>query len=122
VNDADTSWNGDIAAGPTGDIAMTSGAILGQQRVLRRLMTNQNDYVWHPTYGAGLGQFIGMPVDARSLVGVIKSEIFAEAAVARQPEPAISANALPNGSIYLSISYVDAVNGDAQSLTFTVSN
>jgi hypothetical protein len=120
MNDATLSWGGDLVTGPAGDIALASGSGLGQQRVLRRLLTNSNDYVWHPDYGAGLGQFVGTTINERQIVGTIKSQIFEEAAIARQPDPAVVAEAFPNGSVYVAISYVDATNGATQSLTFTV--
>lgn len=120
MNDATLFWGSDLVPGPTGDIALASGSSLGQQRVLRRLLTNEDDYVWHPDYGAGLGQFVGATINERQIVGMIKSQIFAEAAVARQPDPAVVAQAFPNGSVYVAISYVDATNGATQSLTFTV--
>ena len=122
MNDATLVWGGDLVVGPTGDIAVASGATLGQQRVLRRLLTNEKDYVWNPKYGAGLGQFVGAIVNVRQIVGMIKSQIFAEPAVARQPDPAVAAEAFPNGSVYLEINYVDALEGSTQSLTLTVGN
>ena len=30
----------------SGDISVVSGPLLGQQRVLRRLLTNPGDYIW----------------------------------------------------------------------------
>jgi hypothetical protein len=122
MNDATLLWGGDIVVGPTGDIALASGGTLGQQRVLRRLLTNENDYVWNPRYGAGLGQFVGAVINERQIVGVIKSQIFAEATVARQPDPTVAAEAFSDGSVYLEINYVDALDGNTQSLTFTVGN
>ncbi len=122
MNDATLVWGGDLVIGPTGDIALASGGTLGQQRVLRRLLTNENDYVWNPDYGAGLGQFVGAVTNEREIVGIIKSQIFEETAVSRQPDPAVAAEAFPNGSVYLEINYVNALNGSTQSLTFTVGN
>jgi hypothetical protein len=122
LNDATLVWGGDLVIGATGDIAVASGTNLGQQRVLRRLLTNANDYVWHPSYGAGLGQFVGATINERMIVGTIKSQIFAESAVARQPDPTITAQMLSNASVYVEISYVDALNGGTQSLSFTVSS
>jgi hypothetical protein len=122
LNDASLVWGGDIIVGATGDIAVASGSGLGQQRVLRRLLTNMRDYVWQPIYGGGLGQFVGTTIDQRKIIGTVKSQIFAESAVASQPDPTITAQMLLNGSVLVGISYVDALNGGTQSLTFTVSN
>ena len=57
MSDISHQWGSDLSIGPTGDFALVSGAILGQQRVLRRLLTNPGDYIWHPDYGAGLAEF-----------------------------------------------------------------
>ena len=59
-------FGADLQAGPTGDLALADGAALGRQRVLRRLLTNPGDYIWHPTYGAGLARFVGHPFGSRS--------------------------------------------------------
>ena len=64
--------------GVTGDISVASGPLLGQQRVLRRLLTNPGEYIWQLDYGAGLARFIGQPVNPSQITAVIRSEIFKE--------------------------------------------
>ncbi len=118
--DAALLWNEDIGSGNTGDIALATGTMLGQQRVLRRLLTNPGDYVWHPDYGAGLARFIGKPCDAASVRSAIRSQIFEEACVARQPEPVIDVRAGPDGYVYVQIRYIDATNGETQLLSFNL--
>jgi hypothetical protein len=81
--DLDHDFGGDLALGPTGDLATVTGTVLGQQRVLRRLLTNAGDYIWHLAYGAGLPAVIGTPVDAVTIEGMVRGQIFLEAAVAR---------------------------------------
>jgi phage baseplate assembly protein W len=123
VFDLSHQWASDLSIGPTGDLALVSGSILGQQRVLRRLMTNPGDYIWQLGYGAGLGQFIGQPTNASQIQAVIRSQIFKEAAVARTPEPVISVQADPTsgaGTVYVQIRYVDAATGQTQVLSFSV--
>ena len=115
-------WGGDLSLGPTGDLALASGSTLGQQRVLRRLLTNPGEYIWEPSYGAGLAQFIGGPANALQIRAVIRSQIFKEAAVARSPEPVI--DVVPSsaeGSVYVHIRYVDSGSGQTQTLSFSVS-
>lgn len=117
-------WGSDLTIGATGDLQIANGTELGQQRVLRRLLTNPGDYIWHPNYGAGLAQFIGAPANPLQIQAVIRSQIFKESAVARTPEPLIDVELSPgeaNGSIYVSIRYVDASNGQTQTLAFSVS-
>ncbi len=54
--DLSHQWGDDLTVGPTGDMALVTGSVFGQQRVLRRLMTNPGDYIWQLDYGAGLAQ------------------------------------------------------------------
>ena len=118
--DASLVWGGDMAFTPTGDLSMEDGGSLGQQRVLRRLLTNPQDYTWHPEYGGGLGQFVGDVANARMIEGAIRSQLYVEAAVAHQPEPEVSAASLADGSVYVNIVYADAPSLTAQTLTFSV--
>lgn len=116
-------WGSDLALGPTGDLAVVAGPALSQQRVLRRLLTNPLDYIWQPTYGAGLAGFIGQPANTLQIRATIRSQIFKEAAVARDPEPTIDVMLCPGGAIgdvYVHILYGDAPTGQTQVLTFSV--
>lgn len=114
--DASLPWGGDLAPGPTGDLAAAAGAALGRQRVLRRLLTNPGDYVWHPDYGAGLARFIGQPVSSAAIRAAIRAQIFREPAVARQPEPVIDIAAGPPGTLSIAIRYTDAGSAEPVSL------
>ena len=113
-------FGADLLVGPTGDVAMASGSALGQQRVLRRLLTNAGDYIWHPGYGAGLAQFVGQPADTTRIRAVIRSQIFKEAAVARTPEPLIDVTFDQTGTVYVHVRYADASTGETQTLSFSV--
>jgi len=121
--DLSHQWASDLSTGPTGDLALVNGSTLGQQRVLRRLMTNPGDYIWHMNYGAGLAQFIGQPCNASQIQAIIRSQIFKEATVARTPEPVITVQSdqiSGAGSVYVQIRYVDAATGQTQVLSFSV--
>lgn len=124
MSDAFHQWGSDLAVGATGDISTATGSLLGQQRVLRRLLTNPGDYIWQLDYGAGLARFIGQPANALQIKAVIRSQIFKEAAVARQPEPLIDVQIAPggaSGTVYVYIRYNDAASGQTQVLSFSVS-
>lgn len=114
------SFGGDLAVGPTGDLALAEGGLLTQQRVLRRLLTNAGDYLWQLSYGAGLGQFVGQPGAPASIAGIARSQMLQEAAVAPSPVPTASAQAGGDGTVTLTISYADAASGTTSSLSFTV--
>jgi hypothetical protein len=116
-------WSSDLSVSSTGDLTLVSGSLLGQQRVLRRLMTNPGDYIWQLDYGAGLAQFIGQPGNASQVQAVIRSQIFKESVVARTPEPTVSVQFDPSGgtgTVYVQILYVDAPSGQTQFLSFAV--
>jgi len=121
VQDATLLWGGDLSAGPTGDLALATGTALGQQRVLRRLLTNPGDYIWQLQYGAGLAQFVGAPCNIAAIKAAIRSQIFMESAVTRLPEPLIDVQSAQDGSVYVYIRYVDATDSTTQVLSFSVS-
>ncbi len=75
----------DLSLGPTGDLALVSGSLAVEQRVLRRLLTAPGAYIWHVPYGAGLGALVGMPANARLITGLVRQQMGLEAAVAQNP-------------------------------------
>jgi len=116
-------WGSDLGFGPTGDLAIVTGSTFGQQRVLRRLLTNPLDYIWQPGYGAGLAGFIGQPANVLQIRAQVRSQIFKEAAVAQSPEPTIDVTLSRGGAagdVYVHLLYVDAQTGQTQILTFSV--
>ena len=113
-------YGGDLLLGPSGDLASVDATLLGQQRVLRRLLTNRGDYLWNPAYGAGLGQFVGQPASVARIRSAIRSQIFQESAVARQPEPVIDVRADGSGIVTVLVSYADSNTGATQVLSFSV--
>ena len=122
MSDALLQWGSDLATGASGDLALTTGSSLTQQRVLRRLLTNQGCYIWQPGYGGGLGQYVGTPTNDREIAGSIKGQMLLEAAVSTQPEPTIMAQAFASGTLFVEIQYVDALSGGTELLTFSVSS
>ena len=110
----------DIQTSPTGDLATVEGTLEGQQRVLRRLLTAPGSYIWHPTYGAGLGQFIGKPQTAAQIQGIVRAQMLLEASVAQNPAPTVSVTFTPSGVFTVNIGYVDAQTGTSLTLSFDV--
>jgi hypothetical protein len=124
VNDIFHIWATDLATSATGDLVVATGTTLGQQRVLRRLLTNPGDYIWHTDYGAGLGRFVGSPANETQITAIIRSQIFHEATVAETPAPIINVQISPAGAlstVYVDIRYTDSSSGQTQMLTFSVS-
>lgn len=115
--DASHWFGSDLAPSPTGDLGLVDGIDLGNQRIVRRLMTILQDYVWHPEYGASVPIRIGDTLDIDVVTAVIRSQIFLEAVVSRVPEPKITIEPILNG-VFVSIAYIDALTGEQASLQF----
>jgi hypothetical protein len=124
-------FGGDIAVSATGDLQTVDDTLKGQQRILRRLLTNplrkdssgnpisQADYIWHPNYGAGLPWYIGRTINIPEIRSLIRSQILLESCVAKSPEPIITLKEIPNG-LSCRIQYNDAGTKTAQTLSFDV--
>lgn len=119
MSDLNHYIGGDLSVSPTGDIQQVSGLTQTSQRILRRLLTNQGEYIWHPLYGAGLGKKVGSLLDVRAITGLIRSQIFLEAAVARTPPPEITVTPLLGG-VAVRIKYYDGSTGKLATLNFDV--
>ncbi len=113
-------WGTDLAIGPTGDLGLVSATERGQQRVLRRLLTNPGDYIWRPDYGAGLARYIGQPGGESAIRAAIRGQIFKEDAVAQSPEPLIDVQFTTTGVASVHVRYADAATGSTQILSFSV--
>ncbi|MGH6821948.1 MAG: hypothetical protein ACREC4_00400 [Methylocella sp.] len=118
-------WGNDISASASGDLLTVDGLDRGRQRILRRLLTNSNnngfpsDYLWHPTYGAGCPHRVGETRDINEISAAIRSQIMAEASVAKQPLPEIAINPIDSG-VFVSVRYVDAETGEQAYLSFNI--
>lgn len=112
--------SGDLSTSPTGDMGIVSGSTQGTQRVLRRLLTNPGDYIFHTTYGAGLAGLVGTVTDIGQIKALITGQILLESCVAKNPQPVITVALLSNG-ISVDIRYNDAATGQPVSLAFDVS-
>lgn len=120
--DLNLPWGGDLALTASGDLATVDGDALGVQRVTRRLLTAPQALLFEPAYGAGLPQRIGDPIPARTLTGLVRAQIFAEAAVAQNPAPQVSVNETPVGSgrIVIAVRWTDRTSGAPQLLSFQI--
>lgn len=111
---------GDLSLAANGDLLLAAGDTLVEQRVLRRLLTNAGDYIWHLTYGAGLGAMVGSPANAAAIEAAIRSQIFQESSVAQQPAPVVTTQVNADGSVVCGITYADATTGETNVLTFPI--
>jgi len=120
MSDLALEFGGDLLVGPTGDLLLADGSTLTEQRVLRRLLTNPGDYIWQITYGAGLGQFVGLPGVGASVAGVSRAQMLLESGVSVSPAPVVNALVQEDGTVTLSIKYADASSGGTSTLTFSL--
>lgn len=123
-------WGSDIQRSPTGDLARVSGAERSKERVFRRLMTNpatsrpngatSGDYIFHPTYGAGIPAMIGQVLDIAKLTARIRGQMLLEASVARAPAPNVTVTEIVGG-VSVDLAYVALPDRQPVSLSFDVS-
>jgi hypothetical protein len=97
IEDVGHWWGGDLAVTATGDLARVSLETRSRQRVLRRLMTAQGEYICHLDYGGGLPQRVGDARDDAEITGEILTQMAMEPSVAVQPEPTIAIRTILNG-------------------------
>lgn len=112
-------FSNDIIPSNTGDLLLIDGSIRGQQRILRRLLTNAGDYIFHPTYGAGLPAMVGNTLNIGSIRALIRGQILLEDAVAKTPAPVINVTAIANG-VSVNIKYNDSTTGSPFTISFNV--
>lgn len=110
----------DLTLSATGDILVSEGTQLGQERVLRRLLTVPKSYIWHLNYGAGLPGFIGQIADKLRIAAVARSQMYRESVVSRNPPPVINVDVQPTGVVTLDIKYIDAETQSPVVLNFSL--
>lgn len=120
ISDIFHYYGGDLLQSVTGDLAAVSDTEKGRQRILRRLLTNPGEYIFHPEYGAGLPSYVGSVIDAPKMAALIRGHLLLEDAVSRNPAPVISVREF-NGGIQVDIQYHDSTTQAAQLLSFSVS-
>lgn len=113
-------FGNDIVLAPNGDVALTDGPTLTQQRVLRRLLTNPGGYIWDVGFGAGVGAMVGQPVNARRIAAIVRTQMMLEATVAKAPLPSVSVASAPDGLVQAAVSYVDMTDNTAQNLSVVI--
>jgi phage baseplate assembly protein W len=112
-------FGSDLVVSANGDLLTSDSVQLSQEMVLRRLLTNPGDYIWHPDYGAGLPAMIGQPIDVATVTRIIQSQMFLEASVVRSPAPVITVSSIPNG-MFVEIEYTEADSQQTATLSFPV--
>jgi phage baseplate assembly protein W len=123
MSDCFLPWGEDIAFGPDGDLSLISGSDLTSQRILRRLLTNQGGYLWHPSYGGSLANYVGSPSSGGSIAAAIRGQMYKEPAVQQTPRPQIDLISAPINclnEVALNIQYTDASSGNQSTIAIKV--
>ncbi|QBQ97906.1 phage tail protein [Paraburkholderia pallida] len=117
-------WFGqDIQFTSRGDDLLATGVTELNQRIVRALLTPPGTYIWHPTYGAGLGRFVGHALSAEEFAEIkslINSVLVTEPDVQKQPPPTFTYQNDATGLLSVTIQYIYAPNGVPQTLAFNV--
>lgn len=122
MNDLFLEWGGDLVAGPTGDIAVTSGATTINQRLYRRLLTNPGDYIWNLGYGGGLSQYVGLPANPAGIEAVVQTQIALESSIPSTPSAQVQTTLsdAATGVVTMQITYADPASGTPAQITLPV--
>jgi len=119
LNDVFQYWGNDLSAAAGGDLLPATAIDRSNQRILRRLLTNPGDYIWHPDYGAGLPSFVGSTASKDEIAAVIRGQMLMEASVSPSPAPVIKIT--QNGTSFTAqITYTEASTGQPAVLTVPV--
>lgn len=103
-------WGRDLTVDSTGDIALCGSTVMATQRIYRRLVTNPGAYIWNLSYGAGLANFVGSPIDTQNIESIIRNQLQLENSVATSPAPAVAMQVTDpaNGIVTVNLIYTDA--------------
>jgi hypothetical protein len=97
MSDAAHWFGGDLQLSASGDLLIATGVTESEQRVLRRVMTNQGDYFWSPDYGGGLPGYIGSTINANQVQSTIYGQMQLESSVAQSPAPQVTVTPIAEG-------------------------
>lgn len=115
-------WFGnDLTVAANGDLLTVNEPFFSEQRIVRRLLTNPGDYIWHNDYGAGLALYIGQPAAALTIKSVVATQIALEASVAQQPVPIIQVIDSLTGVFTVTINYFNNNINGMRTLSFSIS-
>lgn len=119
LDDAAHWWGGDLQLTPSGDLARANREDRSRQHVLRRLLTNPGDYIFHPGYGAGVPRRIGTNVNVPEIQGLVRGQMLREESVSKAPAPKVAVREI-TGGVQTNIAYVALPDRQPVMVSFTV--
>ena len=116
--DIDHYYGGDVSFA-NGDLVTSDVDIETQQKIIRALLTNDGDYLWH-SYGVGVGACVGDTSNKLSqLKGVCIAQVQSVEGVASSPIPSVTFQMTGN-VLTTVITYTDATTGTIKSFSFNI--
>jgi hypothetical protein len=116
--DINHNFGADVLLSPTGDLGVVDTLPQSQQRILRRLLTPVDGYIWHPGYAIGVPNYVGATSsELDGLKALIISGLAQEPSVAQIPTPEITLKS-DFDKLYCTIRYVDVETNSPQTLAF----
>jgi len=112
-------YSTDLSVDNAGDLMLSQGTQAGTERVIRRLMTSQGDYIFQLDYGAGLPSYLGQPAAVPQIMGVIRQQMSLEDIVSQDPIPAVNVG-LYNNTVTASIQYRDSDTQESAVLSIPI--
>lgn len=112
-------WGGDLELDASGGLKIASNHDGIRQRLLRRLMTPQNGYIWQPDYGAGLPERVGSITTQEELYAIARAQCALEDGIDQTQPVTVTLNENGNGGYSCLIAYTDAQTNSVQALALT---
>ena len=113
-------WSADLRVAPDGDLALSDGEDEARERVIRRLMTAAQEYVWQLDYGAGLPAWVGERLDPGRIAALVRQQMLLEPGILQIPEPEVVVSVGELNSVFVNITYASS-EGARQSVSFGLS-
>jgi len=118
------NFGNDLMLTPYGDLLLSDNELLTQQAIIRRLLTNPGTYFWHPTYGAGIGRFVGEALSNDNydyIRNTIISNILMEETVSQTPAPQLSFTKITPDILQCDIVYYSVITKAPVTISFEIS-
>lgn len=122
LQDVSQEYGEDIQLSNTGDLALVGGNDRGQQRLVRRYLTNPGGYLFHPLYGGGVLADIGSTQDPNKIGATLRAQTLLEDSVAPTPAPVVTVNPQPTGELDVTVQYTDSPSNAPTVLAFNIEN
>lgn len=119
IADVGQLWGSDLRLSPTGDLALVVGSERSKERVLRRLLTNEGEYLFAQGYGGSIPKDVGEIADNAKILAKVRGQMKIEEAVLQSVPPTVTVQNTATG-VALGISYITAPDQMPAALSFTV--